>query len=249
MKLLILICCLLFTFFQSFCQLPARSSGTVTTGSNISFLDNNRFSEYTFGSRNKVLKYENIEGSPYIDNNSGANNNLPIGKFYTSEFEYISTALARYNAYTDNMEVSLLDDGVDYYLLKKEQDFFYVILKKKTYRAYKYLNGLGYFVILSKDDKKKCTLLKKERVVFKKEEKAKNSFETSKPDSFKKMRDSYFFKFDNTVIKVPKKKKLFYKLFEEKGDKIKNYIETYRLKINKEKDLLKITGYYNSLLK
>ena len=239
--------CLLFTFSQSFSQLPPRSSGSVSTGSNVSVFDNNRFSEYTFDSRNKVLKYENIEGSPYINNNSGANNNLPIGKFYSTDFEYISTALARYNAYTDDMEVSMLEDGVDYYLLKKQEDFFYIILKKKTYRAYRHKNKLGFYVILSKDDKSKCTLLKKERIVFKKAEKPQNSFETSKPESFKKVRDTYYFKFENRLIEIPKKRKAFYGLFSENKDEMKRHIEANRLKMNSEKDLLKIAAHYNTL--
>ena len=239
--------CLLFTISQTFSQLPARSSGTVSTGSNVTFLDNNRFSEFTFDSRNKVLKYENIDGTPYIDNNSGANNNLPIGKFYSADFEYISTALARYNAYTDDMEVSVLEDGVDYYLLKKRENFFYIVLKKKTYRAYQHKNKVGFYVILSKDDQSKCTLLKKERIIFKKAEKAQTSFENSKPERFEKKRDAYYFKFENRLIEIPRNKKAFYALFSEKKDEMKRHIQDSRLKINSEKDLLKIAAYYNAL--
>ncbi len=248
MKTYLFILSFLFIYSNSFSQLPARSSGQVVSGSNVSvFFNNPNFSYLSSETKEDVIKYENIEGSPYIDNYSGASNTIPIGKFYSPQMEYIETALARYNAYTDEMEVSLLEDGVDYYLLKKEEGFLYIVLGEKTYRAYLYNNKPGFYVILSPDDTRKCVLLKKERIVFEKERKASSTFVSGTPDSFKRIRDVYYFKIDETLIEVPKKKKIFYNIFRERKNEVKKFVESNRLKINKEEDLIKISEYFNSL--
>ncbi len=235
------------TFSQTFCQLPPKSTGTFVTGSNISIFNNPNYSYFSSDTKSNLVKYENIEGSPYIDNSVGANKLLPICKFYSPEFEYMETALARYNAYTDNIEVSLLEDGVNYYLLRKKLNFLYIMLGQKIYRAYEFDNKIGYFVILSKNDKGKCVLLKKERVSFKKEEKAENSFVTSSSNRFEKLKDIFYFKFAEGLVKIPKNKKQFYSLFKNKKDDIKIFTESNRLKIAKNKDLLKISEYYETL--
>lgn len=230
----------------SFGQLPAGSSGGVISGSNANVLNQLQLLDIR-SSNNDVLTYEQIEGSPYIDNNSGAANNLPIGKFYTSDFTYITTALARYNAYTDNMEVSPLEDGVDYYLLKKKPDFLYIVLRKKMYRAYSFEGTMSFFVILSETDDNACTLLKKEKVEFKKAERPKSSFITAEPDSFKRLRDLYYFKLNDHILEIPKKKKHFFAIFNEQGEAIQNYVSEHQLKLNNERDLLLISNYYNTL--
>ncbi len=234
----------------SFCQLPARSSGQVVSGSNVTLFNNNpNFSYLTSATKSDEIKYENIEGSPYIDNYVGASKSIPIGKFYTPEYDYMETALARYNAFTDDIEVSLLEDGINYSLLKKEVGFLYIVLGDETYRAYEHDNRLGFYVIVSKDDKGKCTLLKKERITFVKEQKASSTFVSGTADSFKRLKDVFYFKFEDNLIEVPKKKKIFYNIFREMKDEMKKFIETNRLKISKEDDLLKISEYYNSLIK
>lgn len=240
-----------FLFISCIClaQVPTQGSGGMVTGSNVDILDTNRFSISAMRKASKSeLSYDEIEGSPYIDNNTGAANNLPIGKFYTPEFTYLETALARYNAYTDNMEVSPLDDAVTYYFLKKEPNFFYVVLNEKKYRAYEYDEGIGYFIILSKDDLNTYTLLKKESVEFKKAKKAESSFVTDSPDHFQRARDRYYLKIETRIVEIPRKKKDFYLLFGQAQQQIKEYIKQHSLKINKEEDLLKISNYGNTLV-
>ncbi|KAA3625437.1 MAG: hypothetical protein DWP94_00885 [Flavobacterium sp.] len=218
----------------------------VSTGSNNNVLDQLQLLDINYAKRG-TLTYEEIEGTPYIDNFSGADNNLPLGKLYTADMTYITTALVRYNAYTDDMEVSLLEDGVDYYLLKKQPDFLYVVLKDKKYRAFQYQEVSSFFVILSEDDTQACTLLKKEKVVFVKAEKPKSSFVTATAASFKRLRDTYFLKLGDKLYEVPKKKKLFYALFEGKEEAVKAYMNANQLKHTREKDLLQLARHYNNL--
>jgi len=238
---------LLIPFSTLIGQVGSGSAGGISTGSNASVLSDLQLLDI-HSSDKRTITYEEVEGSPYIDNNTGANNNLPIGKFYTTDFTFITTAFARYNAYTDAMEVSTLEDGVDYFLLKKQPDFLYIVLRKKTYRAYEHNGTTGYFVILSENDTGKCTLLKKEQVLFKKAERPKSSFVTGTPNSFKRLKDVLYFKMDDSILEIPRKKKAFYALFGEQAGAIKTYVEGNQLKINKEEDLLLIGNYYSKLV-
>lgn len=247
MKILSFITCFLLCMVIGYCQTLTKDPGTIINSSNITFISGNHLPDSFLESDNRVLSYSDIEGSPYIDNFSGANNNLPIGKFYSVNLEYINTAFIRYNAYTNDMEVSKMEDGVDYYLLKKIENSFYIVLKKKTYRAYKYNKGLGYFVILSENDNDQCTLLMKEEIVFKKGEKPQSSFLSDTENRFQKLKNVLYFKLNNTIIEIPKKKKAFYAIFGEKKKTMVAFIESEKLKINKEKNLLAIATYYNSL--
>jgi hypothetical protein len=232
-------------------QIGTVDGGEIVNSTNLGYLGSNHLPDSFLKSKNKVITYKDVEGTPYINNNSGANNNLPIGKVYDKDFKYISTAFIRYNAYTDNMEVSLMSDGVDYYLLKKQPDFFYVVLNKKRYRAYNYIDDkvdkTGYFIIVSEDDKEHGVLLKKEKILFKKASQANNSFVTSTPPSFIKTKDTYYIKLGNQVNKVPKKKKEFFSMFKDKSFQIKTFASKNKLKINKEESLLRIVKYYNEL--
>nr|WP_321221692.1 hypothetical protein [uncultured Psychroserpens sp.] len=251
MKNSINILALLILFFSSFvtifCQTPTKDSGEIISGSNIGYIGGNHLPDDFLSSNNEVLYYKDVLGTPYINNYSGADNNLPIGKVYSKDLKYITTAFIRYNAYTDNMEVSKMEDGVDYYLLKKKENFLYIILKKKTYKAFKYEKGIGYFVILSENDKNQCTLLLKEEINYKRGEKSRSSFLSDTEDRFQKLKDILFIKLNNDVIKLPKKKKDFYNLFGKNKQAIVEYMQSKKLKFNNENDLILIVDYFNTL--
>ncbi|MFV9552317.1 hypothetical protein [Algibacter sp. PT7-4] len=251
MKKALLVFCIIFSFNTMLGQIFTKGDGQVISSSNFGFIKGNHLPDGFLSSDGSNLRYENIQGSPYINNNSGAENNLPIGKAYTENSKYIGTAFIRYNAYTDNMEISLMDDGVDYYLLKKEIGFLYIVLKKKTYRAYEYLDNnkkaLGFFVIESEKDTNMCTLLKKEKVIFKEETKPKNSFLTSSPARFNRIKDTYYLMFENKAKLVPKKRKDLWVLFPEKQKEIKAFIESEKIKPTNINDLQNVVNYYNSL--
>ncbi len=234
--------------FFTLCFLLAfsKSVGQVI-GDNLTVFDPKNMSVVLYKSNSIESNDSTVEGSPYINNNPGADNNLPIAKFYSTDFKYIETALARYNAYTGDMEISLADDGLDYYYLKKRPNSFYILLGKTTYRAYEFKNGINFFVIVSKSDKEKCGLLKKETIVFKKGEKASSSFVTGTPDNFRRLKDVYYFKLESSIKEIPKKKKQLHNIFAEKNSEMKEYIDATKLKLSNEEDLLRISEYYNSL--
>ncbi len=237
------------TFFFTLCFLLSfsKSIGQVI-GDNLSVFDPRNMSVVLYNSNSTEYNGSAIEGSPYINNNIDADHNLPIAKFYSPDFKHIETALARYNAFTDDIVVSLLNDGVNYSYLRKKPNFFYIMLGKTTYRAYEFKNDLNFFVIVSKNDKEKCSLLKKEKIVFKKEEKASSSFVTGTPSKYRRLKDIYYFKLESSIKEIPKKKKQLHNLFGEKNSEMKEFIKATKLNLSKEEDLLRISEYYNSLL-
>lgn len=252
LNVILLQCCFLFLHFAVFSQGLNRDSGQIASNSNIGFISGDHLPDSFLKSDKKVIEYKNIEGSPYVNNNSGTKDQLPIGKIYTEQYEYIGTSFVRYNAYTDHMEVSLVDDGVDYYHLEKKPDFLYVVLRKKKYRAYEYKKvtstTIGYFVILSETDTSNCTFLKKEKVLFKKETAPESSFLSATPAHFTRTKDTYHLKFsDGKLVGIPKKNKDFILLFSKHRDKVKAYITDHKLKVKNTEHVLKIVNYFNSL--
>ena len=251
MKKVILLFFLSIPFYYSYCQIGKRDSGSIINGSNISFIHGDHLPDSFLKSGNKTFKYKDISGTPYIDNKQELTHNTPTGKLYTSENELINTLFIRYNAYSDNMELSSLDDGINYYLLKKKTNAWYIVLGKNRYRAYNYSleneQKLGFFVIISNDDINYCTLLKKESVLFKDQVAEQNAFITPSPPSFTKAKNTYFIKIGDAVQKIPKKKKDFLELFLIKKDKLKKYLNENNHKLSREKDLLAIVNYYNSI--
>ncbi|MDJ0646896.1 MAG: hypothetical protein QNJ57_13015 [Flavobacteriaceae bacterium] len=224
------------------------SNGDNTVSNRPKLISNSTISPELLRSKFKIREtYEDIQGSPYIENFSGARSNIPLGKIYDTDLNLIGTAFIMYNAYTDEMEISAIEDGVNFYQFKKESNFFYVKLQKKLYRAYVTDYQLGYFIILSDTDKEKCTLLKKEKVLFIKGNKQGVSLVKKEPSSFKRIKDSYFMKLEDMIFKIPNSKKKFFALFKEKSKLVEVYSKRNKLKINSEKDLLSISKYYNSL--
>lgn len=250
--LFIKIVAILFSFNCVYPQIISQGEGQVVGSSNIGFIRGNHLPDSFLNSKNKSIEYKDIEGSPYVNNNLGHENNLPIGKIHDRNNTYINTVFVRYNAFTDNMEVSLIDDGVNYYILKKETNFLYIILKDKKYRAYQYNDNnnlkFGYFIILNGDDNKKCFLLKKEKVVYEEKKESTNSFLTSTPPRFRRLKDELFIKIENEIFKIPKKNKHFFSYFKENRKFIEDFIIKNKLKVSKQKDLISVVKYYNDNL-
>jgi len=241
------------TFFYSYGQVSLQSDGRqITNGSNVGFFRGNHLPDSFLKSGNKTINYKDINGTPYTDNKQKMIHGIASGKLYDSEFKLLNTLFIRYNAFTDNIELSKIDDGIDYFLLKKKVDAWYINLGENMYRAYNYSleneQKIGFFVIISKDDSKYCTLLKKEKVIFKDAVAQQNAFITASPASFRRASDTYFIKIGNSVNLIPKKKKDFLQLFLLKKELLKKHLDANKYKLTKEKDLITIINYYNSIV-
>ena len=138
MKSWLLIISFIYPFLLVYSQVIVQDEGQVLSASNFGFIKSDHLPTSFLSSSNRTLNYSEIKGSPYIDNGQELKNNKTIGNVYSADFKFISTVFIRYNAYTDNMELSLIDNGVDYYHLKKQANSWVVELGKCKYRVYNY---------------------------------------------------------------------------------------------------------------
>lgn len=237
---------------NSFCQIGNQTTGNVVSSSNFGFIQGNHLPNSFLKTGNKIIRYKDIDGTPYVDNKQKLIHEIPSGKIYTSEFKLMNTLFIRYNGLTDNMELSKIDDGIDYYVLKKKPNAWYVVLGTNKYKSYNYnaIDGLkiGFFVIVSIHDNKYCTLLKKEKVNFKDAVVEQNAFIPSSSARFTKAKNRFYIKIGDAINEVPKKEKDFVKLFIKNKDLLEIYLAKNKYKLNNQKDVLKIIDYYNSIV-
>lgn len=235
---------LIISTFHLFSQSPNRNG----SAANLKRITNSNIPHQLLNSKIKITEeYIDVQGSPYIDNFSSSGKNIPLGKVYDIHMNLLGTAFIVYNAYTDEMEISAIEDSVNFYRFKKESNSYYIKLYDKLYRAYVSDYQINYFIILSKNDRDYCTLLKKEKVLFIKNNEQNVSLVKKEPANFRRIRDSYFLKLGDFVIKIPSGKSNFFSLFKEKSALIKEFVSQNKLKIRAEKDLLLIVDYYNSI--
>lgn len=68
----------------------------------------------------------------------------------------------------------------------------------------------------------------------------------NKDDEIKK-RDSYYYIVDDKVVEVPRKKKQFLNLFDDKSSEVENFIGQNKLNLKDVQGLYMVFSYYNSL--
>jgi hypothetical protein len=191
-----------------------------------------------------INKNSKIEGSPYV-----------VDKFSPAKISILGNKIysVKYNAFHDEVAV-LGDDNVLYSLRKdiRKDIFVTYIIQKKTYQIYSYLNNdgiqdSGFFIVMSNQNSN-IKLLKKERIIFIGEKKSVSSYADSEPSQYKRISDKYFIKIGEENARIlPRNKKEFSNLFPEYKKDIMTYIKSERIKLNNEKDLLKILSFLNSL--
>ncbi|ARV06916.1 hypothetical protein BTO04_09570 [Polaribacter sp. SA4-10] len=160
---------------------------------------------------------------------------------------YISNSkqvyLLRYNIFTDEMEY--VKNNNIYTLNKSEHkiiDFFEI---KAKYGIFYLDNELNYFLIKNSG---KNSVLIKQIVQFDEGKKVVTQFDTKIAPKFFRKNDQLFIAFNNKELKsIPKRKKAFYKLFNNKAALIKKYMSEQKLSHKNIDDIVKITTYFNSL--
>ncbi|MCH2192637.1 hypothetical protein [Kordia sp.] len=184
----------------------------------------------------------NIEGTPYYDESFNSATIAPIDKVF----------MVRYNAALDVMEVIQKSDT----LIMNKSNKNYIINQNKgnvTYKILEYVESkkdekLGYYVQLTKGAKVK--LYRKDRKKFVEVKKAAyNGNLGGTSAKYKKQKSEFYIEYgDNGIaVKLPKKKKSVIKLFASKEKEVKAFIKKNKIKLTKEKDLIKLIGYVNSL--
>lgn len=184
------------------------------------------------------LRSKDLVGSIYI------NENFLPAKLSDSQNNY----LIRYNAYQDEMEVK--KNGNSYYLSKNLNYTINFEGTNKSYQVYNYSKKNetvpGFFVILYAGDK--ISLLRKEKIKFFEEVKAKTGYDKYKPPTLKRVDDEIYIGYKNNLaIELPNKKKEVLNLFVSKSKEVETFVNEHKLGFKSEEDLIKIFSFYHSL--
>lgn len=191
--------------------------------------------------RGNDINLSDIEGTPYLNEEFQLGSILPLNKKFP----------VRYNALNDLFEVKQDNDSI---LTLNQSNTNYIIkLNNQSFKSFKYYTSpsdekYGYFAILTEKDS--INLLKKMSKSFVKEQKAANSYSSSKPAHFTKdPKVTYFILLNtsNTIKEVSANKKSFFAILPDKKDELKKYLSKNRLSLKKEEDLITFIEYINTL--
>ena len=195
----------------------------------------------------------------FVNVNSNQSSTIKGSKYLNEDF--ISTKISsmpdqifgvRYNVYDDQMEFQGIDNTV--YSLNKDDDSIKITFTaaNESYSIFSYIddNGRtkkGYFIKLNNDGEN--LILKKHRVVFYEEQASKTGYDAPKPAMYKNMKDRIYIKLANkeAVLLPTKKKKLVKELFSENPKIILDFINSNKIKLSNEADLIIFVNYLNTL--
>lgn len=162
-----------------------------------------------------------------------------------------SVILLRYNAYTDDFEISNPQEQ-SVQILPKEANIDVVFPsqdKKYTYTDFVKKDGAktsGYLVVLS--DNPKVKIYKKETITMTAEYFPTNSYQTYKPANFKRAKDEFYVKVGNEEAVYFDGKKDFAKLVPGKNKEVLEFIKKNSLSLDKDTDLQKLGQFTGSIL-
>lgn len=184
------------------------------------------------------IKMSDIDGSTYI------NDDFSLAKVSNIE-AYVN---ARYNAYTDEMELEIKNEIG--YLIKISELKVVFQSDKSTYKVFDFQDEVevkkGFFRLLSEGEG--ISLLAKESIKFHKEKMPTRGYEKRTPATFKRSKDKLFISLKNSsATKLPNKKKNMLKLFSSNSNAIEEYAKKNKLGFKNKEDLTKIFNYFNTL--
>ena len=189
-------------------------------------------------------QFKNLKGSPYI-NEEFVSGNIYNGKELTASNVYL-----RYNAFSDEIEIKKSKHSSDqeYGALIKEPEVFVKIDEQLyVFLPYQNSNEKGhYFEILSEE--KAFDLYKKTEVDYTSPRQAKTSYDKDKPAEFKQTNSYYLVAKNGTFYQLPNSKNKMVKLLSKENKKVKEYAYKNKLDLDKEKDIIRLVSYYNSVV-
>ena len=195
----------------------------------------------------------------FVNVNSSESSTIKGSKYLNEDFTNTKISSmpdqifgVRYNIYDDQMEFQGVDNTV--YSLNKDDDSIKITFTatNETYNIFSYIDDSGrqkkgYFIKLSNEGEN--IILKKHRIVFFEEQASKNGYDAPKPALYKNVKDRIYIKLANkeVVLMPTKKKKLVKELFPENSKIILDFINSNKIKLSKESDLIAFANYLNTL--
>lgn len=184
-----------------------------------------------------------IQGSPYIiDIFQPVKVSVDVEKIFN----------AKYNAVTDEVEVETGKNTIQS-INKMIPGIAVTFLKdNKIYKGMTYLNeernSVTGFLIPINEENKRVKLFLKEKKIFIDRKPAKTSYEVTKLAKFERIDDSYYVAIDNEIAQpLSNKKKEVAALFQNHEKEVLNYINSERMNLKKQEDLIKLIAYINKL--
>ncbi len=188
-------------------------------------------------------EYKNLKGSPYV------NEEFILSKIYNEKEVIFDNLYLRYNAFSDEIEIrnSQTNDKITYgALIKNSNEYINIFNKVYVFVHFGKSNVKGnYFEILS--EQKMFDLYKKTTVKFYHPVDAITSYDKDKPAEFKYFHTYYLVDKPGNFTELPSNKNKLLKLLSKENKKVKDFAKKYKLNLDKDKDLIRLVSYYNSL--
>ena len=160
---------------------------------------------------------------------------------YVDDFK--TKGFLRYNLADDQME--FLKDNQTYFLKKEQGKKVKFTTLGTTYKVFELNGRLDYFLVQKEG---KNSLLVKQIIKYVKPKEPKTSYDEYRPADFIRVRDQFYFAKDNKdLVEIPRKKKRFYEIFEDKSKDVMSFVKKNKISYKSLEDLEKIITYYNSL--
>jgi hypothetical protein len=182
-------------------------------------------------------------GSPYLNE-----------KFTAATISSIpnKTVNARYNIYTDEIEIKIDEDDIQKFNKSMKNVVITFLNDDIVLTTLKYIDinkgiQIGYFMTIN-DTKAKVALYSKKEIRYVESKPAANGYDKDKPAEFKSKNDTYFISKKGAYAReLPSKKKELIKLFPENSKEILAYIKNNKIKTSREADLITLIDYINSI--
>ncbi|WP_132065781.1 hypothetical protein [Aquimarina spinulae] len=229
----------IFLFFIAFMFAFAINAQVVSNGKN----QTNSFTpllyahKYFKDNKNKTL------GTPY------ENAKFELGEIiHNNSKQKIRKLFLRYNVFNDQIEVSKTLKSSEILGLTKNKSV-YVRIKNREYhyKEYKYRNNKtknGYLIKLTSNTKISLYKLLKKKYIDTKI--AKTPMNKDIPAKFTDQH-AYYLEIDEKLFPVSSSKKKTVSIFPNNQKEVKDFIGKENLSLKKEKDLIKLVNFYNTL--
>lgn len=203
-----------------------------------SALDFYRTNKMATGDFNQTITEDNIDGSPYLNNEF-----IEGTVFTTSKYQFVDIPL-RYNIFNDDLEFRTADNKVMAMATPEiiervtfgEYEMVYIpfFSAKKTKR--------GYFKVVVNGN---ISLLARPQILYQKPEEP-GAYKEAKPAKFISKPDKYYLRNGmDEAVKIDKKSEVI-DFFPAHNDDVSAFIKKNKIKTNKEAGLKKLVEYYNS---
>ncbi|QYJ69398.1 hypothetical protein [Flavobacterium litorale] len=158
--------------------------------------------------------------------------------------------LARYNAYSDEMEVKVHDEIM---VLDPKEDMVVALTNKSaTYVFTQYKNedgemGQNYLVLVS--DNPNLKIFRSERIFLQPEKHPDTGYQKYKAPMYKKRDAKYYIQMNNgEIVHMSDRRKDIMALIPGKEKDIKTFMKKNKIKVSEDNDLKLLGNYLNTLL-